>query len=246
MTYPSGRVVNLARNSQGQVTGLSEVNSGVTQNLLSNASYVPYGNAKQYTLGNGKTVTKTHNLNGQLTSIDVPGIYQNQLSFNADSNITALQNATEQLTFDYDALDRLKTANGSFGNLGYAYDATGNRQSKTTDGQVDALSYNPASNQLAGQFIHDATGNRTEDPLRQYTYADNNRLKEATNKSSQVKTNYVYNALGQRVQKQNVFGTVLYLYDESGLLIAEADSTGKVVKEYVYFEGQLLAMLVGE
>jgi RHS repeat-associated protein len=90
--------------------------------------------------------------------------------------------------------------------------------------------------------VHDARGNRTQDSTqghtRHYRYGDNNRLIETVNDENGVTTQYLYNGLGQRVQKNNALGVIYYLYDEQGLLIAEANATGQIQKEYVYFEGQ--------
>lgn len=249
ITQPSGRVVNLTRDTHGLVTGINEVKAGVNQNLLTSASYVPFGSAKSLTFGNGKTTTKTHNLNGQLANIDVSGVYQSSLTYNSDSNITGLANTvtpSSNQSLVYDELDRLTEATGSYGTLGYSYDSASNRMTKTDNSQISSFTYNTESNQLASPYLHDANGNRTKDNKRTYSYGDNNRLTEVINDENGVKTTYLYNGLGQRVKKFNVFGDVYFIYDEQGLLIAEADNTGNVTKEYVYFEGQPLVMLVGE
>lgn len=249
ITQPSGRVINLTRDTHGQITGISELNGGVTQNLITSASYVPFGSAKSLTLGNGKTTTKTHNLNGQLTSIDVSGIYQSSLTYSSDSNITGLASTiapSSNQAYTYDELDRLTEATGAYGTLGYSYDSASNRITKTENTQVSSLTYAANSNQLSSPYLHDANGNRTKDSKRTYSYGDNNRLTEVTNDESGVKTTYLYNGLGQRVKKSNIFGDIYFVYDEQGLLIAEADGTGSITKEYVYFEGQPLVMLAGE
>ncbi len=249
ITQPSGRVVNFTRDTHGQVTGINELTGGITQNLLTSTSYVPFGPAKSLTLGNSKTTTKTHNLNGQLASIDVSGIYQSSLTYNSDSNITGLANTvtpTSNQSFTYDELDRVTDATGAYGTLGYSYDSASNRMTKTDNSQVSSLTYNTESNQLASPYLHDANGSRTKDSKRTYSYGDHNRLTEIVNDDSDVKTTYLYNGLGQRVKKSNVFGDIHFIYDEQGLLIAEADGTGSITKEYVYFESHPLVMLVGE
>ena len=216
---------------------------------MTNAHYAPFGLAQSFVLGNGKTTTKTHNLNGQLASIDVNGVYQSQLVYNNDSQITQLQNPLQpslQQDFSYDQLNQLTQAYGSYGDLTYGYDSAGNRLNKTTNEQAVLLNYSLNSNQLNTPYLHDANGNRTEDNQRSYVYGENNRLSETVNDVDGIKTTYLYIGLGQRVKKSNVFGTNYYLYDESGLLMAEANNSGSIIKEYVYFEGQPLVMLVGE
>jgi len=249
ITLPSGRVVALTRDIHGLVAGISERKGILTTNLLSDPSYVPFGPAKAFTLGNGKATTKTHNLNGQLASIDVSGIYQASLTYNSDSNIIGLANSvapTTNQSFTYDELDRLTEATGAYDTLGYSYDSASNRITKTTNTDVDSIDYTASSNQLARPYAHDFNGNRGQDSKRTYSYGNHNRLTTITNDESGVKTTYLYNALGQRVKKSNVFGEIYFIYDEQGLLMAEANDKGSIIKEYVYFEGQPLVMLVGE
>ena len=249
ITLPSARVVNLIRNTHGNITDINELKDGVRQNLLIRATYVPFGRAKSYMLGNSKTVAKEHNLNGQLISIDVWRVYQAQMTYNSDRNITQLQSRLQprfQQNFTYDDLNRLTEAKGKYGTLSYRYDTAGNRLTKTTNNQVNSQNYIAGSNQLNSPYVYDANGNRTTDNTRTFTYGHNNRLSETMLDDTGIKTTYLYNGLGQRVKKANLLGVTFYLYDEQGLLIAEADGTGKVLKEYIYFESQPLVMLVGE
>mgnify|MGYP000054437405 CR=1 FL=1 len=248
-TQPSGRKVTLAHDIQGQVIGVSELKNGQQQNLLTNVSYAPFSSAKSFTLGNNKTLAKTYALNGQLSSIDVDGVYQSQLIYNNDSQIIQLQNPQQpslQQDFSYDELNQLTQAYGSYGDLTYSYDSAGNRLNKTNNTQDALLNYSTNSNQLNTPYVHDANGNLIKDNRRSYVYGENNRLSETGNDLDGIKTTYLYNGLGQRVKKSNIFGTSYFLYDENGLLIAEANANGTVIKEYVYFEGQPLVMLVGE
>ncbi len=52
---------------------------------------------------------------------------------------------------------------------------------------------------------------------------------------------YLYNAMGQRVAKTVNGVTTLYVYDIYGQLIAELDSNGNTLREYIYFDGQVIA-----
>ncbi|MCG7542768.1 RHS domain-containing protein [Pseudoalteromonas sp. MM17-2] len=242
---PSGREVNLTRNTHGLITGITETKAGKTQILLTSASYVPFGQAKSFDSGNGKTTTRVHNLNGQLTSIMVNDVYQNAIGYNGDSTITTLTSAlnpTSNQTYNYDELDHLTGATGSYGTIVYSYDSVSNRITKTDNGTESSLGYLTPSNQLDSPFIHDANGNRTRGDKRSFTYGEHNRLTEVTNDENGIKTTYLYNGLGQRVKKSNVFGDIYFLYDEQGLLIAEASDEGKVTKEYIYYESQPLVM----
>ena len=249
LTLPSGRAVNLTRNTHGLITDITEAKAGTTQTLLTSANYVPFGQAKNFSLGNGKTMTRAHNLNAQLTEITVNGVYQSSIGYNSDSTITALTSAlnpTSNQTYNYDELDRLTGAMGSYGPMAYSYDSVSNRITKIDNGTENSINYLTQSNQLASPFLHDVNGNRTRDAKRSYSYGKHNRLTEVISDEDGIKTLYLYNGLGQRVKKSNVFGDIYFLYDEQGLLIAEANGEGTITKEYVYFEGQPLVMMVGE
>ncbi len=55
---------------------------------------------------------------------------------------------------------------------------------------------------------------------------------------------YEYNALGQRISKTVAGQTTDYIYDLNGQLLAEIDrATGETLKEYLYLDGQPLALV---
>lgn len=249
ITYPSGRQVSMTRNGDGLISKLEVVHNAQTQILINNVSYYPFGNVRSYNMGNGVNSTKTYNANGQIISSTDTGILERTISYSADAQIAAITDALlpeKNQTFTYDDQDRLSTATGDYGQIDYSYDSVGNRLSKTDDGVTQNWEYLANSNQLAGNFAHDANGNRTLDSKRSYQYNAENRLASMTETESGITTEYIYNAMGQRVKKHNMFGTTLYFYDEDGLLLAETDGDGKVIKEYVYFNQQPIAMLAGE
>jgi YD repeat-containing protein len=47
-------------------------------------------------------------------------------------------------------------------------------------------------------------------------------------------TDYIYNALGQLVEKSGNGGTVFLVYDESGHLLGEYSSTGTLIQETIW------------
>ena len=76
-----------------------------------------------------------------------------------------------------------------------------------------------------------------------FVYGENNRLKEAGLGGSPLAT-YTYNGRGERVKKLGAT-TTYYYYDSNGQLIAELDGSGNTVREYVYLDGQPLALITG-
>ena len=57
----------------------------------------------------------------------------------------------------------------------------------------------------------------------------------ATATANGVTTTYVYNGLGERVEKSNAQATRYFAYDEAGHLLGEYDGTGGLVQETVWF-----------
>ncbi len=54
---------------------------------------------------------------------------------------------------------------------------------------------------------------------------------------------YTYNVFGQRISKKVGAQITVYHYDLAGQLIAETEPTGKLIKAYVWLQGQPLAMI---
>jgi uncharacterized protein RhaS with RHS repeats len=54
---------------------------------------------------------------------------------------------------------------------------------------------------------------------------------ESTGASS---TNYLYNALGQMIEKSGTLGTTIFMQDEAGHLIGEYDGSGDLIEETIW------------
>jgi YD repeat-containing protein len=131
------------------------------------------------TLGNGLAVTYAYDQDGRLSDIETaPGAQDLTLGYDAASRITAVTDdlaASRSQTLGYDAPDRLTSASGGYGSLTYAWDAGGNRTSRTwTQGgttTTDTGTVAGTSNRLlqvarggqARALGHDAAGNVTSD-----------------------------------------------------------------------------------
>lgn len=204
VTYPDGMQVTYVRDAAERITSVTATRNGVTQTLASGISYEPFGPLSGLTYGSGLTETRTYDQDYRLTSISVPGIEQWTVTDDANNDITGITdtlNSANSQTFGYDALNRLTSAQGFYGTLGYNYDFDGNRTALSTNGTTTAYSYDAASNRLLStgttSYQYDADGNLTSDGSHTYVYNDANRL---TGYDSQAGV-YLYNGLGQRVRK---------------------------------------------
>ncbi|MCU9951622.1 RHS repeat-associated core domain-containing protein, partial [Pseudomonas sp. PDM13] len=174
------------------------------------------------------------------------------------------------LDYQYDALDRLTEEKAASSRQAYAYDATGNRTSRTTyassngtETQItkQTLHYATDSNRLIQQstlypFQADAAGNYTRySPLKRYTYDDQGRLSAVINGLSNTGgvpiASYAYNALGQRVLKDVLQGTAhtpyTYLYGPDGQVLGQVRYTSNGKKSnasyYVWLDSLPIAQI---
>jgi RHS repeat-associated protein len=204
LTTPSGQSVVYSY-SNHRITGIS-VNGTA---LLSGVVYDPFGPTRGWSWGNGTTEIRLRNTDGnpsQITGIE-------SVSYTIDSafrivGISNASNAALSWTDGYDSLDRLTSASQTAGSLAWTYDADGNR-----------LSQSGAS---APTYAGTSLG---------MTYNHRGRM-TAVNVSNTT-TDYVYNALGQRIEKLGV-SEILFWYDEAGHLLGEYTSTGLLVQETVW------------
>ena len=191
------------------------------------------------TYGNGVVTTKTYNNRYQLNGLNIGNL--KQLAYTRDNagNITAITDALNPLTnksYTYDNLYRLTLATGQWGSLTYAYNPVGNRTYETTNTGNTTYAYNAnklasASGEKIFNFSYDNDGNTTAENNKQYIYNQNQRLTRVTD-TCIVIGEYVYNAKGQRVKKTVNGQTIIFHYDQNGLLIAESTLTGAITAEY--------------
>jgi len=246
LTYPSGRTVSYSFDALGRIAQIATTAGTHTQVVVSNVAYQPFGGVKSYTLGNGQTYTRSYDLDGRIASYTL-GANPFNLGFDAASRITSINTNN----YGYDALDRLNQAVLLDKNYGYAYDAVGNRLSKTNGTRTDLYTYASTNNQLAlittvpgsavRVFQTDPNGATVSDGANQYTYDARGRLAQAS--SAQGFSSYQVNALGQRVRKSTTAGDTVFHYDSRGRLIAESDSGGALKREYLYLNDIPVAVI---
>jgi RHS repeat-associated protein len=231
MTYPSGEVVTFANLPQGSVSSISTSLS--TQGYLTSAAYDAAGRSIERLLGNGVRNTWNYydwistNQGGRLHTANavMPAsntTWQN-LTYGYDKvgNITSLSDtvANENLTFTYDALNRLDLVTGAYSD-NPEYDGRGNLyQKKDLSGTTVTLTYPTGTNpvrphavQTAGgnNYQYDANGNMTQRIIGQVTYTlvydKENHLTSIS--GGGLSAVYTYNADGTRVKAVITSGSV--------------------------------------
>ena len=170
ISYPSGRIVNYTFDFADRPQTAASDGS----NLVSSASYLPFGPLTQLVMGNGTTKAMTYDNRYR--------VRQNTLTFasgliadyhyaeDAAGNITQIHDAVDSSfnrDFGYDDLNRLTTATGGsslWGTGGYTYDAMGNMLTSTLGTTVQTFTYTGTTPKLAS-VTYDAAGNELSGPL---------------------------------------------------------------------------------
>ncbi len=266
-TDPSTRVVQQAYDAIGRLCAIG--NSGATcssgTTFASGFAYNPAQQVAGFNYGNGVTATLGYSADRlQLTSISYAKGAQTLFSLSYGytqpggnngqiASITDNVDNGRSVTYSYDALSRISSAvsTGSTGytkwGLSWTYDRYGNRTTQTQSFDAppsNSLSFaNPGGAQTnrPDGYVHDASGDMTNDGANTMTYDAENRVLTATGAS------YTYDGNSLRVKK--VSGTTTTVYVFSGTkVIAEYDNGAAPLvpsREYIYSGAQLLATLEG-
>jgi YD repeat-containing protein len=231
---PSGQSVTYGYNSNHQVTSITVNGTSV----LSSVTYEPFGGVNGWTWGNATTASRTFNGDGLVSQIVSAGVTLGYSFDNANriSGISDSSNSALTWTYGYDSLDRLTSGTTTSITDGWTYDANGNRLTQTGTTPI-TFSVASASNQLTAttgnlvrSYSYDSAGHTSA--YGSYTFSYNNRGRmQSTSGSS---TNYLYNALGQMIEKSGTLGTTIFLQDESGHLLGEYDGSGNLIEETIW------------
>lgn len=264
LTYPSGGTLQYEYDASGEVVALNWLSNGESRSILANVEYLPFGPVQAWTMGNGIALNRQHDLSYRLVQQTASDGLETNYQYDANNNITTIDGHD----FEYDAIDRLVVAGTERGAVSYEYDEVGNRVSYSIKRNDITYEYDVSSNRLLRNSLWDfeytQAGNVSSKLSRDasgegidYAYDDHGRLAEinrvytvTTGKGRQQitemrseLTRYRYNALGQRIAKLNSNEERFYVYGLQGELLAEADGSGEVVREYVYLRGSPVAVL---
>jgi RHS repeat-associated protein len=243
--FSNGDLVSLVTPS-GQAVTYGYTNHSITSvsvngtTILSGVTYDPFGPVNAWTWGNGTTVSRAFDQDGNPSQFITAGVTNGYTIDNA-SRITGISDSgltSNSRTFGYDLLDRVNSGTSSAITEGYTYDANSNRLTKT--GTVpSAETIATSSNQLnsttgsiARTYSYDAAGNTTSYASNTYTFNQRGRMSEALVGTNE--TDYTYNAVGQLIRKSGAGGTTLLMYDEAGHILGEYTASGALIQETIW------------
>jgi len=249
LDYPSGRRIDYEYDSLGRVAKITTQKGGLTKPVVADVSYQPFGGVDRITFGNGKSHTRTYDLNGRMESYTL----RNKtiaLGYDSGNRLRTVADGAAPASgtsFDYDKVGRLTGVIGPTTSQVYGYDDVGNRTSRQINGSTKALSYAPTSNRLtaigAQPIVTDDNGSITSRGDGTFKYDARGRLISFQGTAGIIK--YTINSLGQRVSKVTPSATTIFHYDAGGKLIAEATTESGTTKtqEYVYLGDIPVAVL---
>lgn len=252
LTTPSGRVLSYTYDSQGRVQGLSQNGSTV----LNAIQYRPFGAVQGWTWGNGQGHLRNYDQNGRLDTLTV-GNNVKDLAYDAASRLIGISDLitpAQSSTYGYDNVNRINSYARNTETRSWAYDAVGNRTAQSIGTATENYSYSNTSNQLVSKnhssdssqnrsYSYTSTGHTQADTRNSYSYDARERL-VSVSVAGGASAGYTLNPLGQRVQKIVNGVATHFIYDDSGNLVAEADNSGTINREYLYLGNVPVAYLV--
>jgi len=256
LVYPSGRTVDYLPDAFGRPTQAAPYVSGV--------SYHPSGQLARINHANGERTEITLNERQWISEFLHYGLAELHYSYDALGNVLGLTdplNPLEDRAFGYDALNRLTSARGRWGQGTLSYDALGNLRSLNLGANTERYVYNGLrlrsvihNESTSSWYAHDVYGNvrqevgvlgiTTADPQargRQYSYDDAGTLRSIfvleDIQGSPTSTEYAfdYDATGQRVRRTAPDGeSIHFVHGRTGQLLGEYSGSLRYGKEYVY------------
>ncbi|MFT5482507.1 MAG: RHS repeat-associated protein, partial [Halieaceae bacterium] len=264
LTYPSGARVEYNRNSIGEIISVNLLRQDRQTDLALAVTQLPFGPLEAMEFGNGISLSRFYDRDYRLLQQSHGTLLSADYTYDANSNITR-QGAQE---FGFDELDRLVTATGDYGDTSYTYDESGDRLSISVGRDEDQYEYDSGSHRLLRtsqwEYGYDEAGNQVSRLKRDgsgdgfvYRYDARNRMaevvvsesnttgkgKKMVTETTQSTTNYTYNTAGQRIEKNSAGFKTLYAYGVNGELLAELNGDGQSLREYIYLNGEPLAVI---
>jgi RHS repeat-associated protein len=251
ITYPSGRTITYTVGAAQQPFSAVDTTNNV--NYVLNATYAPQGAVAGAVLGEsgsfgGITYAATYTNRLLPYTVTAASSAANALNltfaYYANGNVETITNNLNTVrteSFTYDNLNRVATAqsqatSGTYcWGQSFGYDRYGNL------GTVTATSCTPptlnlsinTNNQITNSgYAYDASGDLTSDGTYTYAWDARHRLQSAGG------VTYTYDGDGKRVMKSS--GT-LYWNSADGTPLAETNSSGTTLNEYIFFNGNRVA-----
>lgn len=236
IAYPSGVSVGYGYSNGKLTTMLATLPNGTTQMVAGTINYRPFGGIDNWTYGNNLQRNYAHDLDGRLTGIANGGVQRLSYAHNDIDEIVRIVDEidpAQSQDYAYDALSRLSAQSMPAATLSFVYDAIGNRTSRSDNGIATQYAYAAGSHRLQSavspglnrSFNTNAVGNIEgwHDAAGVYgTLSYDAYLRPSRHVRQGAATDYVFNALDQRVSKTRANGDrTVFVYAGQNTLLAE-------------------------
>jgi len=250
VVYPGSRTVTYGYDAQGRISQVSTALGGNPAVVLA-GSFVhgAFGGPLGFQYGNGQTVQTSLDADYRPTHRH-DGPYDVHYGHDPAGNVNQINDVNNiPVTYGYDSTGRLVSAldgkpNG-FGSLAWSYDANGNRQSETRNAGTTPYVYSPPNwlYQKGGVTRSKTPSGNTASISGTASFAYDGYDRLVASQTASETTTYTYNALGERIRKQNQNGlSTIFHYGPNGELLFEKNQQGKT-KEYVWLDGRPIARI---
>jgi YD repeat-containing protein len=202
ITYPSGRVVTYQVGTEDRLASVTQNGAAFAQSF----QYDGRGNLASYQTG-AVTHTLTADAFNRLQRIQAGTQLDLTYSYDDVGNVSQIVDPRVGMTqtFTYDALDRLTSGVGPWGQRTWTYDEAGNRLTEGP-GNIATYSYHATTRRLSSigganpeTFAYNALGQLTQDARGTYQYNIGGLLKQFT--GTNVSATYGYDAAGLRLTR---------------------------------------------
>ncbi len=274
ITYPGPTTVSYSYDSRdnlttmvdslGTTTNVFDAANRLTSITDANGFTLSYGydeagNVTSLTYPGNKTVTYTYDALNRLKTVTHWLGQTATYSYDAAGRLTQAVNFNGSITnYGYDNANRLtslsnqKADTSALNSHSFTLDASGNRVQEVINEPLPPsnlatetinLNYNATRNRLQSttldSFLYDFEGQLSDKSSTPFTFDYAHRL---TGISTSIQ--YNYDGAGNRLNATRNGIVTKYLYDATGNLLAEADSTNTITQYYIHGAG-LLAMVQG-
>ncbi|MCG8487333.1 MAG: HYR domain-containing protein, partial [Chromatiales bacterium] len=228
LTYPNGTIVSYLPDAFGRPTQASGYVNSVT--------YHPNGQMASMQYANGVSTTTTLNQRQLVETIQAGADIVDYLyNYDGAANLTSVQDRIRpqnNLTLDYDEVNRLTVANGSWGSGTYSYTPHGDLATTTLGDETVSRHYD-ADSGLLTRVWHSTRTSPTSTNTHKIQYADHDvygNVSILNNVFGDIPRLYTYDHASNLVvaeNQENNVGSIHYEYDGNDQIVTETGSTFK-------------------
>jgi len=214
LTTGSGKIISFDYDAANRLTNLAFPNS-----ITSNFTYDTQGRLENIIHQNGS---------GNLLDL--------AYGYNNLGNISSITEPSKIQSFTYDKIQQLITGGSTAKPENYQYDPAGNREASHLSAEYSHDAANHLEQDDQFDYIYDKEGNltsrtdKTNEEVTIFTWDAQNKLTKITH-SDNTETNYRYDALGRRIEKNVNSNITKYVYDSSDILV-EFDENNNLIARY--------------